>query len=127
MKITARRCNANNICDTFANYTFADFCQRLENPKMLGYRYLSKIKPPLKCPVKAGTYNVDAVASFLGLILDLPIEGFRWIIRASMTGKAAGEKNGMTTIGCLSINARVMASTSRKRIMKASDVVKVLT
>lgn len=60
---------------------------------------------------------------FLGVILDLPVEGYRWIVRVSMVGKPVREKGNLMTLGCLTLNARVMASTSRKRVMKASDVI----
>lgn len=90
---------------------------------MLGYRYMSKIKPRLKCPIKAGIYNVDDVDIFFGILLEMPVEGFRWILRFSLVGKPITEKGGLMTIGCFSMNARVLASTARKRVVKAKDVV----
>lgn len=91
---------------------------------MLGYRYLSKIKPKLKCPLKANTYNIDEVDMFFGMMLEMPVEGFRWIFKISFVGKPAKSKaTNLMTIGCLIINARIMASSSRKRIVKPKDVI----
>lgn len=130
MAVDARRCKEHtrdDNCETFTSFTITDFCDRLEKPGMMGYRYMSKINPRLRCPAKVGTYNVDAVDIFFGRLLDLPVEGYRWIIKASIIGKAVRDKGGLKVIGCILLNARIMASTSRKRVMKASDVFKVLT
>lgn len=129
MSIYASRCkeHARNYCETFTNFTIVDFCERLVTPGMMGYRYLSKIKPKMKCPVKAGTFSMDKVDIFFGRMLSLPVEGYRWIIRSSMLGKVLGDKREMITLGCLAMNARIMASTTRKRVMKADDVLKGLS
>lgn len=122
MKIYARRCSGN-VCETFMNGTITDICQRMITPGMMGYRYMSKIKPKLKCPVKANTYNVDEVDMFFGVLLEMPLEGFRWIVRASLVGKTVTEKNRWMTVGCVLLNARVMASTSHKHLTKPKDVI----
>lgn len=124
--MSARRCKENNphACETFMNSTITDFCERMVNPKMMGYRYLSKIEPKIKCPVKAGTYNLDAMNVFLGSLLDFPVEGFRWVLTLANIGKLnGGEKKNLMTLGCIEIKARIMVSTSRKRVIKSKDVV----
>lgn len=129
MAVDVRRCKANtrNNCETFTSFTLTDFCDRFENPNMMGYRYMSKIKPNFRCPGQSGTYNLDAVDMFLGRIMDLPVEGYRWIVKGSIIGRAVGDMGELKVIGCMLINARVMASSSRKRVVKANDLFKVFT
>lgn len=80
---------------------------------LLGNRYLSKFKPPPKCPLKPGVVDVSAADLILDIILRLPVEGFQWTIKGMFLGKRA--KTGkMQGIGCIMVHFRVLKAIGKE-------------
>lgn len=96
-----------NQYESFINHTIGNMCEIMTNPLMLGNRYMAKFKPQISCPLKAGVVDISEADMILDSILQLPVEGFAWIIKGVFMGRRSTSAK-MQAIGCLMVHFRVL-------------------
>lgn len=77
IEIQTNRCTLKQKdCQQFSKIKFENVCDKFFNSPLLGAKFVTAIKPSLKCPAMKGTYNVQNVVMELENIAKLPFSGW---------------------------------------------------
>uniref|UniRef100_A0A336M8P0 CSON012138 protein n=1 Tax=Culicoides sonorensis TaxID=179676 RepID=A0A336M8P0_CULSO len=126
LKIYVVRCPLNNAisnpdkCQNFVNQTIDNLCEIFVTPNMLGNRYLSAFKPPMRCPIKPGLIDVSKADMILNRVMMLPIEGYRWTLKLLFWG-VDGKSMRFDIIGCLMVHLKVTMSSNSNKIKRKNQ------
>jgi hypothetical protein len=72
------RCSLDlKSCQQFGNFNLRNCCQRLTNSTLIISKIVSKINPPVRCPIDAGNYTAERTELNFKLFSYLPFDG--WI------------------------------------------------
>lgn len=108
----SKRCNIQRMtqCSLFADRNITELCSQLQNNIWLN---LSKFtKPPLKCPLKSGTYAFQNAIVDLAQVSLLPLEGYLW--KTKFTIYQLGGNNPQP-LGCFLVNVKITENRKRSR------------
>jgi hypothetical protein len=71
------RCTLNmRTCEKFVNRNMRNVCKRFTNSSLNLSDMLTKVVPPLKCPIEAGNYTVERTDVDLKMLSYAPLDGF---------------------------------------------------
>lgn len=77
LEIETNRCTLKQKdCQKFSKIKFENVCEKFFNSPLFGGKFVSAIKPKMKCPALQGTYNVQDVVMDLENIAKLPFSGW---------------------------------------------------
>lgn len=111
----ATRCSLTepNQCESFINHTIDNLCLNMANPQLMGYRYLSNFKPPVKCPLKPGVVDVSGGDIIVDRLLKLPVEGFGWTLKGMFFGRQSMNESKQV-VGCIMAHMRILKSVRKQ-------------
>lgn len=114
------RCNQAiaGRCEHFNNFTVTDFCGVMHDREIFGMDFIEKFEPEINaCPIGEGVYDVGKVSVSLESVIQLPLEGFRWIWRVTffhMESLDDEDEFDKVFQGCVEAQLRVMVSSVRR-------------
>lgn len=85
----------------------------MARPDLMGYRYLSQFKPPVRCPLQPGLVDVSERDIIVDRLLKLPVEGYRWVITGMFFGRKSPNETKQV-IGCIMAHLRVLKAVQQQ-------------
>lgn len=119
MKIT--KCSLDlTHCDLYDTYKVINVCARLLEKNALWSKYVTSVRPPLRCPIAAGRYRIVNGTSDYTLAARLPIDGNRWITDMRLFETVTDvqtQRQRQEQVWCLDNDVRITLSkgTGKKR------------
>lgn len=112
LEVTVDRCQINRAqCESFEQLVVKDLCEKLF-VSSVSVDFVDKITPPLRCPIKVGSYLLNEGKLDLNLIAHLPLDGFRWAVSVKIWDVSDRPKK--TLISCVEGQVRVMLNSRRR-------------
>lgn len=109
--VTVNKCDQDmKKCEKLPPQVFKHICSRLRDTKTFYYGALSKVNPPIECPVQPQKYKADNSTVNLTPLTYLPMEGFIWMT----TTKFFGGENRKVAL-CLESTLSTIKMESRRR------------
>lgn len=92
-----KQCPTNETCSGTTSIQIKDICNFLTGKSLLGNKFGQYFVPPVKCPVKPGTYKYNLTMN-LKQLARLPFARFRTHIKLVLSGTNVHKRQ--TPFGC---------------------------
>lgn len=108
------RCNFDmNNCEKFPGATVNEMCKKFIDKTSFYSSFFDNIKPPLKCPLKAGIYKMlDTKMDFSAFSM-LPLDGFVWVATFKILLTEPGAKKKRIVM-CVTTETKIVKTGNRK-------------
>lgn len=95
-----KQCPTNKTCSGVTSIELKNICNYMINKSIFGNKLMQYFTPPLKCPVKPGTYGFNMTIN-LKPLSKLPLAKFRTYLKAIMSDK--NEHNRKRPLVCFEL------------------------
>lgn len=102
------RCSLDlSDCEKYDRVVIPNLCDKINDKASFWAPLTKAIRPRMKCPISIGNYTVNNGSFDLNMVSRLPIEGYRWIVRARIV---QGPKKKERDLFCADVDVTVTVS-----------------
>lgn len=94
-------------CEKYPGATFEDLCRMFNDKHHLFSSFFSRVKPPVKCPLKAGNYTFEESKLDFSIFSALAIDGYTWLATFKVLSPEEGVKRKRIVL-CLNTETKIV-------------------
>ena len=108
--IEANRCTLDlKTCEKYPGARIKELCKRFSEKNKFYSSVFENIKPPAKCPVKAGNYTLKETKLDLSALAVIPLDGYLWVVAFKILSTDPGTKKKRLVM-CLNSETKISRS-----------------